>query len=195
MDNRTSVYLYYDEYNFLIYVGVTSRGMARNQEHDKSKSWWKYVVRQDVEHYRTRGEALDRERHLIVTRKPPFNTQLNKNHKQAKEEYFRTRSITSVTNGASLELPKNWYELVVVGATANIVTFASVQDLSGFEFDDSDCRFDGAKKGKVLNSGIVDGRLVVQISASNHRFATTAKMKLGHVPGHGRTRTIKVIAA
>ena len=84
---RTSVYLYRDQYGFLLYVGITSRGVSRNTEHAGSKLWWKYVEQQDIEHYDTRHEALKRESDLIREYRPPFNVQLNASHQQSMQAY------------------------------------------------------------------------------------------------------------
>ena len=79
MDNSTctSIYRYYDRVDTLLYVGITSQRSARNQQHNADKAWWPYVVRQDVEHFGTRAEALAREKSLIQARRPPFNIQHN----------------------------------------------------------------------------------------------------------------------
>jgi hypothetical protein len=74
---RTSVYRYYDEFSILIYVGVTRRGMARNVEHDRSRPWWAYVDRQEVDHLPSEEMARRHEVNLIQQFRPPFNTQHN----------------------------------------------------------------------------------------------------------------------
>lgn len=71
---HTSVYLYFDKSDILIYVGITGRGMSRQREHNRDKEWWSLTVRQEIEHYLSRSEALARERSLIETHCPPFNT-------------------------------------------------------------------------------------------------------------------------
>lgn len=73
----TSVYLYFDRGGVLIYVGITGRGVSRQQEHERDKPWWAYTHTQTIEHYPTRDEALAREAVLIATHCPPFNTQHN----------------------------------------------------------------------------------------------------------------------
>ena len=83
----TSVYRYYDQLGILIYVGITSRGVARNIEHNKSKVWWKYVARQSVQHFPTRAIALGVERRLIEKHRPPFNVQHNYGHAEVRAEY------------------------------------------------------------------------------------------------------------
>lgn len=87
----TSVYRYYDKHGVLLYVGITSRGVTRNIEHNLDKDWWQYVTTQDVDHYGTRPEALRRERELIAKHQPPFNRQHNPSHEAAREAYLGLR--------------------------------------------------------------------------------------------------------
>lgn len=84
----TSVYLYRDSYGILIYVGITSRGIQRNREHNTDKDWWSLVASQEVEHFDTRTEAEFRERELIERHMPPFNTQHNRNREASRQAYL-----------------------------------------------------------------------------------------------------------
>lgn len=86
----TSVYLYRDADETLIYVGVTSRGIKRNREHDRTKEWWPFVATQEVEHHADRRSALARERELIETFAPPFNTTHNPLAAVARDTYLAT---------------------------------------------------------------------------------------------------------
>lgn len=90
-DVRTSVYRYYDRLGVLLYVGITSRGATRNGEHNATKSWWKYVNNQQVEHYPTRDAAVHRERELIREFRPPFNVQHNPGHADVAAVYVAAR--------------------------------------------------------------------------------------------------------
>jgi hypothetical protein len=92
VDDRTSLYRYFDDGGALIYVGITGRGIARNVEHDKTKDWWRFVAHQEVEHFATRRAALAAERAAIEAHRPPFNTQHNIDHARARGEYLRYRS-------------------------------------------------------------------------------------------------------
>lgn len=87
----TSVYLYYDDHDTLIYVGITDRGMTRNYEHNLRAEWWPFVARQEVEHYSGRGQAEAREKLLIATWNPPFNRLHNPNHQALKAAYLQWR--------------------------------------------------------------------------------------------------------
>lgn len=101
----TSVYLYYDAYDVLVYVGITSRGIGRNHEHNRSKSWWKHVARQEVEHFPDRDTAHAREVALIERYTPPFNTQHNQEHAAMRAAY---ESVTQRAIGSDpLELARS----------------------------------------------------------------------------------------
>ena len=88
----TSVYLYYDRAGLLIYVGITSRGITRNRQHNATKEWWPFVYSQTVEHYATRAEAAQRERSLIVRNEPPFNIQHNRRAASVKALYLKLQN-------------------------------------------------------------------------------------------------------
>lgn len=89
----TSVYRYYDVHNILLYVGITSRGARRNQEHNAGKEWWAWVHRQDVDHYASRELATAREKHLIESHRPPFNKQHNRDHAAQRAAYLLFASL------------------------------------------------------------------------------------------------------
>ncbi|MBF6410989.1 GIY-YIG nuclease family protein [Nocardia farcinica] len=88
-DVPTSLYLYYDKFDVLLYVGITSRGIERNREHNSEKEWWQYVARQEVRHLPTRTAALRAERDLIIQLNPPFNKQHNPDHERLAATYRR----------------------------------------------------------------------------------------------------------
>ena len=85
---KTSLYLYYDRNDLLLYVGITRRGIARNIEHDTSKEWWEFVARQEIQHHPTRRSALAAERQMIQKHRPPFNVQHNPDHAATREAYL-----------------------------------------------------------------------------------------------------------
>ncbi|MGW4720897.1 hypothetical protein [Nocardia sp. NPDC004260] len=85
----TSLYLYYDKFDVLLYVGITSRGIRRNHEHNADKEWWRYVSRQEVRHLPSRDEARRLERELIIRLRPPFNRQHNPGHEELAAAYRR----------------------------------------------------------------------------------------------------------
>lgn len=96
MQETTSVYLYYDRADVLIYVGITKRGMARNVEHNLRRPWWQHVARQEVEHFSTRGAAHRREIELIEAFSPPFNVQHNRQHHEMLAAYLNVVASTDV---------------------------------------------------------------------------------------------------
>lgn len=123
----TSVYKFYDEYGVLIYVGITSRGLKRQSEHNKGKSWWPYVASQEIEHHACRGDALAREESLIASHEPPFNTQHNPRHAEASASYTAFRSLPSLDMSpidlmreSGMQIP-----LIVVDSAANMLRLAT----------------------------------------------------------------------
>lgn len=88
----TSVYRYYDQFGVLIYVGITSRGVTRNREHNRDKAWWTYVARQEVDHLPDRAAALSHERRLIEDHRPPYNVQHNHDWRRARSDYEHARA-------------------------------------------------------------------------------------------------------
>lgn len=68
------VYRIYDAEARLIYVGITSRGIARLDTHAQNGTWGKDVVLVGVEHFPTRADALAREAALIREFRPKHNT-------------------------------------------------------------------------------------------------------------------------
>lgn len=84
----TSVYKYYDRHGILLYVGITSRGISRNREHNATKEWWPFVASQTVEHFPTRDAALAHERLTIQRRQPPFNKQHNRAYSAIRSAYL-----------------------------------------------------------------------------------------------------------
>lgn len=84
----TSVYLYYDEFGLLLYVGITARGVKRQREHNSDKEWWPLVHRQVITHYPTRTEALEVERLTITEHRPPFNVVHNPGHDVLRSNYL-----------------------------------------------------------------------------------------------------------
>lgn len=99
-DVPTSVYLYYDKNDVLLYVGITSRATKRQQEHNTDKEWWQYVAKQAIEHFASRPEALARESELIRQFRPPFNKQQNPDHEAMREMYmaYRAGDLTQATS-------------------------------------------------------------------------------------------------
>ena len=123
-DAATSVYRYYDEHDVLIYVGITSRGIGRNIEHNKSKPWWKYVARQEVDHLSDRAAATRYEAELIRAHTPPFNVQHNPGHAEVRAAYEDLRARWSATVGTSgLDMARS------LGKSLPVLLFGSLDGL------------------------------------------------------------------
>ena len=118
----TSLYKYFDHDDVLLYVGITSRGVARNTEHNKSKSWWQYVVRQTVEHHRNRKSAEEREAALIKKFAPPFNKRGNFDYKEANAAYLMKQSLGGAEGVKLLAEGKNRVAGLVVNKVGTRVT-------------------------------------------------------------------------
>jgi predicted GIY-YIG superfamily endonuclease len=69
----TSLYRFYDADGALLYVGITSRGPNRWQEHEAHRAWWALVASSRVEHFDDRDAAAAAERAAIRAEKPPHN--------------------------------------------------------------------------------------------------------------------------
>lgn len=87
-DAITSVYRYYDGRGALLYVGITSRGINRNYEHNLTQEWWPFAAVQHIEHYERRDDAERRERELIREFRPPFNSAHNPDHESFRAAYL-----------------------------------------------------------------------------------------------------------
>ena len=102
----TSLYRYFDKNGVLLYVGITGRGIARNAEHNKTQPWWQYVARQEVDHFRSRDEALSAERITIETYRPPFNQRHNPEWPEVRDAYLAlvaTNRVPRVTVQAQIK--------------------------------------------------------------------------------------------
>lgn len=197
----TSVYRYYDENGVLLYVGITSRGIARNSEHNTSKDWWKYVTAQEVEHYTTRRGAMARERELITSRRPPFNKQHNPDAGPLREAYLKMRAMKSsigLSVQQALTLPNGRVELALLPIIdpASITLSYAVGDVPE-DIDISDpskIRFNsGGRKAKIRDVRWTKGSLRLAVTVRNAEACVGAYAKLRTPQGKGQRPSIKVI--
>lgn len=193
VSSPTSVYLYFDSADILVYVGVTSRGIARQREHNTDKEWWSFVARQEVEHYPTRAQALRRERDLIELLTPPFNSVHNPN-RAAREAYL---AIVSAGNGTSAEPENKWIPMRVglqrdgllvvltrneyASATSNMSTTAAFTiSASGHKVRDVEVRRIGST-------------VVVAMRIKTAPPCVSARLKYRHVPGGREIKCLDLI--
>lgn len=69
----TTLYRLFDEFGRLLYVGITSSGPARFDQHARSKPWWPTVSSIQLDHHENRRAALAAERAAIASEAPLYN--------------------------------------------------------------------------------------------------------------------------
>lgn len=67
------LYRMYDAAGELLYVGVTKMGVERFEKHGREKTWWREVVRIDVEHFESRWAVHFAEVKAIHEERPRYN--------------------------------------------------------------------------------------------------------------------------
>ena len=187
-EQPTSVYRYYDINGLLLYVGITSRGLSRNREHNTTKEWWHYVIRQDVDHYPTRAEALSVENSLIGLYRPPFNTQHNPSQKEDREAYlaFVATGGGHAPHFSFRELFKKQGRKITLRRTSvysNCGVFMSGPESADIaKMVDATPRkvpvSNAGRKGRVRSISVESGRVVALIYGDH---ATTARIATAHM--------------
>lgn len=148
---QTSVYLYFDAYETLIYVGITGRGAKRQREHNADKAWWPFVHHQHVEHYATRQEALEREAALIQRHSPPFNTVHNK-MPELRSAYVVSASTPGVEDAPGKRLQMR----LAASSETSIVLLSRIEDAALAHRIDISSPFEvGASRRKVKAAELV----------------------------------------
>ncbi len=71
--HETAVYRAFDAEGRLLYVGITKSPHARMRGHERTSEWWPEMQSVFFEWKASRVEALDLERELIESLRPPFN--------------------------------------------------------------------------------------------------------------------------
>lgn len=67
------VYRLFDNYGFLLYVGIAADPKARFGQHSKEKPWWPDVATWEVAWFRDRASAAAEEARAIVEEAPAYN--------------------------------------------------------------------------------------------------------------------------
>lgn len=113
IENHTvSIYRYFDRYDVLLYVGITTRGTARQHEHNATKQWWPLVFRQEIEHFEDLATGLAVEKATIERFRPPFNTQHNPSAARSRDAYIRFAAlVSSAPNFIDAYQTRKWIEL------------------------------------------------------------------------------------
>jgi hypothetical protein len=186
----TSVYRYYDARGALLYVGITSRGLQRNYEHNHIQEWWPFAVRQDIEHFGSRDEAAKRERQLIQEFRPPFNKQHNVDYGAFRDAYlmsFVPGTTQPIIPMKQLELNAAWREvpMTVTGQMPGRVLLttdpAYLEVVSRIMWADSESRItmDGLVIGALERTLINDCGLTMQFEIAEEVVdVASAEMRL-----------------
>lgn len=187
----TSVYRHYDVNDLLLYVGITSRGISRNSEHNTSKDWWTFVVRQEVDHYPTREDASAMERSLIQMYHPPFNKQHNPTHVEDRAAYLAFAAAGGgvaphVDYAELLKLHGKYIELTRMATANGYGIFRSGPESASVvaKINASPRRIlaaGGGKKSKVRTLDTSLGRLTLHISGDAAQVARTARARLKYI--------------
>lgn len=98
----TTLYRHYDKENLLLYVGISSAPLTRQQNHAETSPWWEQITLITLEHFASRQEALRAEKLAIIKEKPLFNTMLSRDEllpRQKRERWhdgIRPRSVVKI---------------------------------------------------------------------------------------------------
>ena len=71
--DQAIVYRFFDAADRLLYIGLTSVGVARFAQHAIDQPWWRDVVRIAVQHFDSLDDAIVAERLAILAEQPLHN--------------------------------------------------------------------------------------------------------------------------
>lgn len=72
-NQKTSLYRHFNKDGELLYVGISNNHINRLNQHKSASSWFEDISRVEIEHFETRGEALNAETKAIQEEKPKHN--------------------------------------------------------------------------------------------------------------------------
>lgn len=124
-ETPVSVYRSYDVDEYLIYVGITSRGYARSNEHAATSAWWPHVALQRIDHYASRREAEAVEAALIRAYRPPYNVVHNIGGAELRAAYETSRKLQDRPASALLAAVKYRVPLKHYATTEGLATFTA----------------------------------------------------------------------
>ena len=70
---RTTLYRLFNAEGDLLYVGITSEGLTRLNQHQREKHWFYEVAEAKLEHFTSRDVALRAEARAISREHPRYN--------------------------------------------------------------------------------------------------------------------------
>lgn len=91
-ERRCALYRHWDQYGFLLYVGISDDPMRRTGEHASRSDWATYADRASAVWFDSRSEAEAAERAAIARERPIFNVAYGVDGVQLRiDEYLRFR--------------------------------------------------------------------------------------------------------
>lgn len=193
-EGKTSLYLYYDRNDLLLYVGITARGVSRNREHNATKEWWPFVARQEVEHYPSRSAALAAERSAIRAFHPPFNIQHNPGHELARDAYLSLRSEGRLPTRSQAHQELRWLPLDFIDFDNNRFLYATSARYSHYveKLEKDRYGFLCALKAGKASVSRENGVLWVTIRGRAGRIGAP-RLRVSPAPGKSHTYHVKGI--
>lgn len=74
---ETLLYRYYDDFDVLLYVGVTANLVERQTSHETDSTWMDFATRSTIERFTKREDAESAEQAAIEEHQPLFNIEHN----------------------------------------------------------------------------------------------------------------------
>lgn len=87
----TVLYRAFDRHGQLLYVGITIDAQKRLKQHGWRSAWWPLCARVEQQIFADRRSALDAERDLIETLRPPYNVTIAEHVRRTQESCRQAR--------------------------------------------------------------------------------------------------------
>ena len=98
VDERKTLYKYYDDHDRLLYIGIAWDELERRREHKKSDIWGVDIRRVEVAHYANRTMASAEERLRVQAERPLWNIHYNRMPGEPKRQSRRPIPLLSTFN-------------------------------------------------------------------------------------------------
>ena len=161
----TSVYIYRDNVGTPLQVGITTRGLRRQQEFAESKVWWPLVATCQVMHCYTRDEAIEIEQELLARFQPPFNSE---DKRMALARYYGCSPVVELAPAAEVRRNRlRWRALPK--AMKPTVKCVQCDDRMALELLDGDCGLCHMELKSKNNTKRQDGKSWGKVTAGVKR--------------------------